>query len=146
MRHIYLFGFCSLILALAFHINAKEIKETKVNKEKSLDKVLSDIAYIEPEVKPIPELGYDHLNDYIKANMVYPGPAILNNIEGNVYLELTVNHKGSLKKVKTIKGIGYGCDQEAERLLKEAPIKWHPGLENQKPTETKMILAVLFRH
>jgi hypothetical protein len=146
MRYIILFGFFSLILAMAFKLNTKELLEKKKQDDKEyLHAILSEMATIDAEIKPLPTLGYDHLKDYVKLNLIYPEPAIENQIEGNVYLQLIIGTDGSLKDVKTIKGIGFGCDEEAERLLKESSIKWNPGYKDDKPVETKMVLAILFR-
>jgi hypothetical protein len=43
-----------------------------------------------------------------------------------------------------IKGLGYGCDEEAIRLLKEGP-EWIPGSEDGLPTEKEAELKVKFK-
>ena len=39
-------------------------------------------------------------------------------IRDRVYVRYTINYKGNVINVKIITGIGYGCDEEATRLVK----------------------------
>jgi TonB family protein len=54
---------------------------------------------------------------YISENQIYPEEARTNNIEGIVYLSADVNDNGQVADIRVEKGIGYGCDEEALRLL-----------------------------
>ena len=58
--------------------------------------------------------------------MTYPSQARRMGIEGRVFVQFVVDKDGSVTEVKAVKGIGAGCDQEAERVLKTSP-KWTPG-------------------
>lgn len=55
---------------------------------------------------------------FIKENIVYPEQAIANKIEGMVYVKYTVNNIGEIMDVDVTKGIGYGCDEEAIRVIR----------------------------
>jgi TonB family protein len=54
---------------------------------------------------------------YISENQTYPEEALKNNIEGIVYLSADVNDNGQVADIRIEKGIGFGCDEEAIRLL-----------------------------
>jgi TonB family protein len=54
---------------------------------------------------------------FIKENLKYPDEAIKNKIEGNVLLGYNVNDNGEITDVEIIKPLGYGCDEEALRLI-----------------------------
>ena len=54
-----------------------------------------------------------------------PKQAIENQITETVEVEFKVNKKGELSDFKIIKSLGYGCDEEAIRLIREGP-KWLP--------------------
>lgn len=56
--------------------------------------------------------------DFIEQHMKYPEEALANRIQGLVYVNYEVNNLGEIIKVSVIKGIGYGCDEEAVRLIK----------------------------
>ncbi len=54
---------------------------------------------------------------FIAENLRYPQAALENKIEGTVYLEYTVDNLGVVGDETLIHGIGYGCDEEALRLV-----------------------------
>ena len=58
------------------------------------------------------------LKEFIGKQLKYPKDAIVNKIEGKVYLKYKINPKGKVYDVFVLKGIGYGCDQEATRLVR----------------------------
>lgn len=68
--------------------------------------------------KPIYEGGPKAMRKFIAENMKYPKEALTNKIQGTVYVRYDVSHKGKVTGAKSIKGIGYGCDEEALRLVK----------------------------
>jgi len=96
------------------------------------------------ETQPEPEGGMKAFYEYIAHNLTYPVPARRNNIQGRVYIEFVVEKDGSLTDVKILKGIGGGCDEEAIRIIKNAP-RWNPGKQRGRPVRVKMVLPVLFK-
>lgn len=62
--------------------------------------------------------GKDTYQQFIKENIVYPEQAISNQVEGVVYVKYTVNNIGETAAVEVAKGIGYGCDEEALRVIR----------------------------
>lgn len=65
---------------------------------------------------------------YLRNELRYPEKARELHIEGKVQVRCTVNPDGSLSDPQVVKGIGSGCDEEAVRLISNAP-KWIPGKE-----------------
>jgi TonB family protein len=61
--------------------------------------------------------GKDAYLKFISENIVYPEQALSNKIEGFVYLVYTVNNIGEISDIQVTKGIGYGCDEEAVRVI-----------------------------
>lgn len=55
---------------------------------------------------------------FIQENIVYPEQAIASKVEGPVYVKYTVNNIGEIVDVEVTKGIGYGCDEEAIRVIR----------------------------
>ena len=49
----------------------------------------------------------------------YPRQAQLNNISGEVIVEIERDENCKLSNPRVIKGLGYGCDEEAIRAVKE---------------------------
>ncbi len=61
--------------------------------------------------------GKTALKNFIKENLKYPKEALENNIQGDVIIIYKVNYNGEIINPKITKGIGYGCDEEALRLV-----------------------------
>ncbi len=68
--------------------------------------------------KPYYEGGMNAMKIFIKQQLSYPEKAKAKKIEGTVYVRYTINYKGKVIDAKIISGIGYGCDEEAIRLVK----------------------------
>ena len=54
------------------------------------------------------------------ASLNYPEDAKKMGIEGRVVLRYTVNEQGRAIDVEVLHGLGYGCDEEAVRILEKA--------------------------
>lgn len=65
---------------------------------------------------PIEAIGGD---ENIIAQLAYPEQAKANHVTGFVTVEYTVDKDGSTKDITVIKGLGYGCDEEAIRVIKK---------------------------
>jgi TonB family protein len=77
--------------------------------------------------KPSYPGGEQAMLEKIRKDLRYPEKAIAENIEGTVRLKFSINHKGKVEQVQIIHGIGFGCDEEAVRLIK--------GLEFSTPKQ-----------
>ena len=73
----------------------------------------------------------------------YPAVAKQTNIEGKVYAMAYVDEKGNVDKVKIIKGLGAGCDEEVVRVLETS--KFKPGQHEGKPVKVKTTVSVVFK-
>lgn len=58
------------------------------------------------------------MNEFIGANVKYPEEALKNKIEGSVNIKYDVNVFGDVTAATVVHGIGYGCDEEAVRVVK----------------------------
>ena len=73
----------------------------------------------------------------------YPTVAKQTNLEGKVFAMAFVDEKGNVDKVKIIKGLGGGCDEEVERVLSIS--KFKPGQHEGKPVKVKTTISVAFK-
>lgn len=55
---------------------------------------------------------------FIQNNLRYPTEAIESKVEGTVRIRFSIDHQGKVFKSQVIGGIGHGCDEEAQRLVK----------------------------
>jgi len=72
-----------------------------------------------------PSVSPDEYLEYLQKNLKKSKQTIDNQIVGTVEVEFKVNKKGELSDFKITKSLGYGCDEEAIRLIREGP-KWLP--------------------
>ncbi|XOV91419.1 MAG: TonB family protein [Bacteroidota bacterium] len=88
--------------------------------------------------------GLKAFYDYVATNMEYPSEARRMGIEGRVYVQFVVDKRGQITEVEAVKGIGAGCDQEAERVLKRAP-RFTPGMQKGLAVKVRMVLPIIFK-
>lgn len=68
-----------------------------------------------------PKGGSRKFKRYLKKNKRYPEAAQQNNIHGEVEVAFVINKDGRPEDFTILKSLGYGCDQEAIRLIREGP-------------------------
>ncbi len=81
--------------------------------------------------------------EYLQKNLKKPKQATDNQIAGNVTVEFKVNKEGKLSDFKIIKSLGYGCDEEAIRVIKEGP-SWMPKVNGGEPRRQRVRQEVNF--
>lgn len=87
--------------------------------------------------------GEGDLYAYLNKNIVYPEIALKMGISGRVMVRFDVNDKGEVSNVVVERGIGFGCDEEAKRVVEQMP-KWKPGRQNGKAVAVRMRLPISF--
>ena len=97
-------------------------------------------------VEHMPEFpgGIKALQEFLAKNTQYPSAAKETGIQGTVYLYFVVEKDGSISGIKTLRGIGGGCSQEAERVLSMMP-KWKPGNQFGKPVRVSYNVPIIFK-
>ncbi|MCX6169889.1 MAG: energy transducer TonB [Ignavibacteriales bacterium] len=121
------FFFFTLFLSTT---NRAEIKNTFSGED---DYLLS------AEKMPTPVGGFEG----IMKKISYPEMAQRTKTEGKVYVLIYVNEKGDVDDVKIVKGIGYGCDEEAVKAIKKT--KFTPGVDKGVSVKAKFSLALTFK-
>jgi len=96
------------------------------------------------DVQPVFASGQKEWTKFVTSNLKYPARARDNNIEGKVMVAFIVSKDGVIRDVKVRQGIGYGCDEEAVRLIKSSP-PWKPGMVKGNPVNTYCVLPVSFQ-
>ena len=62
--------------------------------------------------------GAKAIGQFIAKHLKYPEEALEAKIEGTVVLRAAINYKGQVVDSKVKSGIGHGCDEEAQRVVK----------------------------
>jgi len=142
-----------LIAVMAFKIESTEnFPLTNFEKAAGLENqivgdtvnVPSDGIYMEVDVSPEPLDGMPAFFEYVAKNLKYPSDARKAGIEGKVFVQFVVNTDGKITTVQAVRGIGYGCDEEAVRVISGSD-KWKPGMKDGKVVKVRMILPITFK-
>ena len=96
------------------------------------------------ETMPMFRGGERKLMEFIGSNVVYPKEAIDAGIEGRVFVEFYIEKDGTVCDAKVLRGIGYGCDEEALRVVGLMP-KWFPGKQRGQCVRVKYTLPINFK-
>lgn len=81
---------------------------------------------------------------YMERNLRYPSRAQEEGAAGKVYVSFVVEKDGSITDVSVIKGIGFGCDEEAMKVIKKSPL-WKPGRNKGVPVRVRYNMAINFQ-
>ena len=88
--------------------------------------------------------GIEALYKYVMTEIRYPKEARTNGVEGQIFVQFVVDKDGSISEVQTVKGIGAGCDQEGERVLKSATA-FKPATQRGKPVRVRLLMPITFK-
>jgi len=88
--------------------------------------------------------GTQEMYRFLGRNIKYPTAATRANISGRVFLSFIVTTTGKIQDVKVLKGIGFGCDEEAIRVVSAFP-KWKPAIQNGQVVNVKYNLPINFQ-
>lgn len=103
----------------------------------------TDDVFVAVEQQPEYPGGMDALRTFIGKNLNYPRPAANAGVSGRVFVSFVVNTDGSLADVQVLKGIGFGCDEEAVRVIQRMP-RWRPGKQSGRAVRVKFNLPIAF--
>jgi TonB family protein len=88
--------------------------------------------------------GTSAMYKFLGQNIKYPEAASRANVSGRVFLSFVVTQTGDIQDIMVLKGIGFGCDAEAIRVLKSFP-KWEPGKQDGVPVNVRYNLPINFQ-
>lgn len=104
----------------------------------------SNEPFLTVEVNPSFMGGNSEMYKFLGKNLKYPSAAQRANIQGKVFLSFIVEKDGSITDIESLKGIGFGCDEEAIRVMKLMP-KWIAGKQNGRNVRVKFTIPVFFK-
>lgn len=125
-----------ILLSAITPILAQDIKGNVPDKEQEIFTVV--------EQPPAFPGGMPALSAYLSGNLKYPKKAARKNIQGTVYINFVVNTEGKVSEVKVLQGIGYGCDEEAARVVKKMS-DWVPGMHSGRKVNVRYNLPIKFK-
>jgi protein TonB len=96
------------------------------------------------ELMPMFNNGNGELSSYLENNMIYPDRARTAQVTGKVVVSFLVDVNGKVSDVVVEQGIGFGCDEEAVRVIENMPT-WKPAIQNGAAKAVRMRLPIEFR-
>ncbi|MCI1268104.1 MAG: energy transducer TonB [Saprospiraceae bacterium] len=125
----------SLVLLLSCKKNTEDLKNQSVKEDETFN-----------FVEQLPEFpgGPAAMTKFINDNMRYPEEAKLHKVAGTVVIQFVVTKEGKISNVTLTRGIGYGCDEEALRVIQSMP-DWKPGKYKNKEVPVNFTLPVKFK-
>lgn len=94
--------------------------------------------------KPAFPGGEKAMQKFLQAHLQYPELAKENCAEGEVVLRLHLSRTGKVEEAKVLRGIGFGCDKEALRLVKSMPA-WVPAYKYGVAVPATLVVPLKFR-
>ncbi|MDJ0363864.1 TonB family protein [Hymenobacter sp. H14-R3] len=98
-------------------------------------------------VEKMPEFagGQAALLKYLRSHLHYPGKALAEGVGGRVFLTFVVGADGVISEVTILKGLGYGLDEEALRVVRQMPA-WTPGYQSKHAVPVRFTLPITFQY
>ncbi|MEA5457708.1 energy transducer TonB [Arcicella sp. LKC2W] len=117
------------------------------------NKLISGVSYandIETPYTRIEEYaeylgGMGKFAGHLMNNLKYPTVAQKAHVSGKVYVQFTVCTDGTLCDFNVLKSVGFGCDEEAIRVLQASSGNWKAGTERGKPYRSKLTIPINFQ-
>ncbi|MGL4630100.1 MAG: TonB family protein [Leadbetterella sp.] len=116
----------------------EEVKEVKLEKEE-VDEIFTSVE----QQAEFPG-GISALYKYLGENIKYPAQASRANVSGKVFVKFVVEKDGSIGAVEVLRGIGFGCDEEAKRVVAGLP-QFTPAKQNGRNVRYWFNLPVTFK-
>jgi len=87
------------------------------------------------------------MQDYFNNKLKYPEQALENKVEGLVFVRFTVNEFGGIEDPMIMRSVGFGCDEEAIRLVEsmnEMEESWIPGKQEGELVKVFYDISIYF--
>ena len=101
-------------------------------------------VFLHVEQSPAYQGGMAAMAAFLQKNLRYPPQASKAGIQGKVFVQFTVNSDGKVEQATAVKGIGFGCDEEAVRVVNLMQ-KWQPGRQAGVPVRVRFTLPIAFQ-
>ena len=88
--------------------------------------------------------GHTKMIEFVGKNLKYPDEARKNGVEGTVIVVFKIGQKGKVSDAKVVQSIGYGCDEEAVRVVSNMP-NWEIKNKVSDDFKCEMKLPIKFK-
>jgi TonB family protein len=105
-----------------------------------IDNTIYSLAQI--ETQPIPKKGLKDFTTHIQKTLKYSEEAVKNKVDGRIFIEFVIEKDGKISDIKLLKGLGYGLDEEAIRVISNYG-NWIPGQQRGKKVRVRYSLPIM---
>ena len=109
----------------------------------NLVKAQENKVYVKADKGPYYLGGTPALKKFFKNNLKYPAEALAAKKTGVVEVSFIIENTGVITNIEVTQEIGYGCDEEAARVVRKMP-KWAPGTVNGKAVRVLHKISINF--
>ena len=108
--------------------------------------VVSNNEHIYTVIEQMPQFpgGEEKLMNFISTNLVYPGSALRDGIQGKVICRFVVTKTGRVESPEVVRSLDPACDKEAIRVLKSLP-RFIPGRQNGVNVSVWYTIPIIFK-
>ena len=140
---------CGLVAATAGRAGAQTasvaaVPQTTEGGTRPASMPAAPTVYFTADQMPAFPGGDAALLKFLSSKLNYPSAALDRNLSGKVYLTFTVDPEGRLLNPRVVRGLGFGLDDEALRLVRLMPW-WNPGKINGQPVWVTLTMPISFR-
>ncbi len=139
------------ITPVPFSLSAPPKELPKMETEKSLIPSVYDVVEVMPRYAGCEQNIADSIDctfmqmiRHIQANLHYPPEALSIKAQGPVVVDFIIDSTGKVTDPIVTKGLGYGCDAEAIRVISLMP-NWIPGIQDGRRVAVRMTIPILFQ-
>jgi protein TonB len=104
----------------------------------------SPTVYFTAEQAPAFPGGNAALLKFLNNKLTYPAAALDRQLSGKVHVTFVVDTAGHLHDPRVVRGLGFGLDEEAIRLVRLMPW-WTPGKIKGQPVWVQVTMPIQFR-
>jgi protein TonB len=128
---------------LDVEMTEETVIEAAVFEEMPEEEEVEEIYTIVEEMPSFPG-GTTEFYKYVAKNLIYPSKARKAAVEGRVIVRFVVDKDGNIGQVEVLRGIGFGCDEEAIRVIKDSP-RWAPGKQRGRAVKVSVTVPLNFK-
>ncbi len=139
-----------ILLSNEFDTKFNDMSDSNKNKlvkmsknESSNKKMREDEIFTAVEQQAEFPGGPRAFGSFLQKNLRYPSAAQSYKVGGKVYVQFVVNTDGTAQDFQILKSVGFGCDEEAIRVLKSVP-RWTPAKQSGRTVRSRFTQPITF--
>jgi TonB family protein len=118
-------------------------KLTEIKIENPAESQNGEEVFARVEQMPVFPGGEKAMMKFIHDNLKYPVSAQERGVQGIVIINFVIGKDGKISRIKVMRPVGSGCDEEAIRVLEKMPA-WTPGKQGGRDVAVSYMVPFKF--